>query len=33
MPAVSPTMTEGKILAWKIKPGDAFTVGDALFSV
>lgn len=33
MPAVSPTMTEGKVLEWKIKPGDAFNVGDALFSI
>ena len=33
MPAVSPTMTEGKVLTWKIKPGDSFTVGDALFSL
>jgi pyruvate/2-oxoglutarate dehydrogenase complex dihydrolipoamide acyltransferase (E2) component len=33
MPAVSPTMTEGKILKWKIQPGDSFTVGDALFSI
>ena len=33
MPAVSPTMTEGKILQWKINPGDSFGVGDALFSI
>lgn len=33
MPAVSPTMNEGKILKWKIAPGDSFTVGDALFSI
>lgn len=33
MPAVSPTMTEGKILKWKIKLGDSFDVGDALFSI
>jgi pyruvate dehydrogenase E2 component (dihydrolipoamide acetyltransferase) len=33
MPAVSPTMTEGKILKWKINPGEAFSVGDALFSI
>jgi pyruvate/2-oxoglutarate dehydrogenase complex dihydrolipoamide acyltransferase (E2) component len=33
MPAVSPTMTEGKILKWKIQPGDGFVVGDALFSI
>ncbi len=33
MPAVSPTMTEGKILKWKIQPGEQFSVGDALFSI
>lgn len=33
MPAVSPTMTEGKILKWKVQPGDSFSVGDALFSI
>ena len=33
MPAVSPTMTEGKILKWNIKPGDSFGVGDSLFSI
>ena len=33
MPAVSPTMNEGKILKWKISPGESFTVGDALFSI
>jgi len=33
MPAVSPTMTEGKILTWKVQPGDSFGVGDALFSI
>lgn len=26
-------MTEGKILKWKIQPGEAFSVGDALFSI
>lgn len=26
-------MTEGKILKWKIQPGDSFGVGDALFSI
>lgn len=26
-------MTEGKILEWKINPGDSFNVGDALFSI
>ena len=33
MPAVSPTMNEGKILSWKINKGDSFNVGDALFSI
>lgn len=33
MPAVSPTMIQGKILKWKIQPGDSFSVGDALFSI
>lgn len=26
-------MTEGKILKWKIQPGEPFSVGDALFSI
>ena len=26
-------MSEGKILSWKIQPGDDFNVGDALFSI
>lgn len=26
-------MTEGKILKWKIQPGESFGVGDALFSI
>jgi hypothetical protein len=33
MPAVSPTMKEGKILQWNIKIGDSFEVGDSLFSI
>ena len=33
MPAASPTMEEGKILSWKIQPGDSFKIGDALFSI
>jgi pyruvate dehydrogenase E2 component (dihydrolipoamide acetyltransferase) len=33
MPAASPTMNDGKILDWKISPGDSFEVGDALFSI
>lgn len=30
MPALSPTMTEGKIMKWNIKEGEEFTEGDAL---
>lgn len=33
MPAVSPTMTDGKILKWNVQPGDSFKVGDSLFSI
>ena len=33
MPAMSPTMTEGGIVAWKFKPGDAFSAGDVLLEV
>lgn len=33
MPALSPTMTEGKILSWKIKIGDEFSEGDALCDI
>ena len=33
MPALSPTMTEGKIINWKIKEGDSFSEGDALCEI
>ena len=33
MPALSPTMSEGKIITWKIKEGDNFTAGDALCEI
>ncbi|KAI5962306.1 PDX1 [Candida pseudojiufengensis] len=33
MPAMSPTMTEGKIISWKLKPGDSFNSGDVLLEV
>lgn len=33
MPALSPTMSEGKILKWNIKEGEAFSEGDALCEV
>lgn len=33
MSAVSPTMTEGKILSWKVKEGDSFNIGDSLFLI
>ncbi|ODQ68534.1 hypothetical protein NADFUDRAFT_49171 [Nadsonia fulvescens var. elongata DSM 6958] len=33
MPAMSPTMTEGGIVEWKIKPGDTFAAGDVLLEI
>lgn len=30
MPALSPTMEEGKIISWKVKVGDEVHEGDAL---
>ncbi|CAH2351576.1 pyruvate dehydrogenase complex protein X component, mitochondrial [[Candida] railenensis] len=33
MPAMSPTMTEGGIVAWKLKSGDKFAAGDVLVEV
>nr|GAT55062.1 predicted protein [Mycena chlorophos] len=33
MPAMSPTMTEGGIAAWKKKQGDAFSAGDVLLEI
>lgn len=33
MPALSPTMTEGNIAAWKVKEGDEFSAGDVLLEV
>lgn len=33
MPAMSPTMTEGGIAAWKKKEGDTFTAGDVLLEI
>lgn len=33
MPAMSPTMTEGGIVAWKLKAGDEFASGDVLLEV
>lgn len=33
MPAMSPTMTEGGIVAWKVKPGEKFSEGDVLLEV
>ncbi|KAI3405411.2 PDX1 [Candida oxycetoniae] len=33
MPAMSPTMTEGGIVSWKVKPGDSFNAGDVLLEV
>lgn len=33
MPALSPTMTHGKLVKWLFKEGDAFESGDSLFEV
>ncbi|PSS00969.1 hypothetical protein BD289DRAFT_423068 [Coniella lustricola] len=33
MPALSPTMTEGNIAAWRVKEGDNFTAGDVLLEI
>ena len=33
MPALSPTMTEGKIVKWNIKEGESFGPGDSLCSI
>lgn len=33
MPALSPTMTEGKISSWKVKEGDSFSAGDVLLDI
>ncbi|KAL1897714.1 pyridoxine biosynthesis protein [Sporothrix stenoceras] len=33
MPALSPTMTEGSIAAWRVKEGDKYSVGDVLLEI
>lgn len=33
MPAMSPTMTEGGIAAWKVKDGQSFSAGDVLLEI
>lgn len=33
MPALSPTMEEGKILSWNVKEGDEVSEGDALAEI
>lgn len=33
MPAMSPTMTEGGVVAWKVKAGEKFSSGDVLLEV
>jgi pyruvate dehydrogenase E2 component (dihydrolipoamide acetyltransferase) len=33
MPSKSPTMTEGTIVAWRIKPGDKVKVGDVIAEI
>ena len=33
MPALSPTMSEGKIVKWNVKEGDLIDVGDTICEV
>jgi len=33
MPALSPTMTEGNISAWRVKEGEPFSAGDVLLEI
>ena len=33
LPAMSPTMTEGKIVEWAVKEGDSVEPGDLLFEM
>lgn len=33
MPAMSPTMTEGAIVKWNYKVGEAFSAGDVLLGI
>ena len=33
MPALSPTMTEGNIAAWRVKEGEKFVAGDVLLEI
>lgn len=33
MPAMSPTMTEGGIVSWKVKEGDEFSAGDVILEI
>ncbi|OBA26569.1 hypothetical protein HANVADRAFT_53033 [Hanseniaspora valbyensis NRRL Y-1626] len=33
MPAMSPTMTEGGVVEWKVQPGDKFVSGDILVEI
>ena len=33
MPALSPTMTEGKLLKWHVKEGDDVASGDVLAEI
>src|SRR5271167_4137093 len=33
MPALSPTMTEGNIVSWRVKEGDPFSAGDVLLEI
>lgn len=33
MPALSPTMTEGKVIKWNVKEGDKIEVGDVICEI
>lgn len=33
MPALSPTMSEGKIIKWNVKEGQAYNEGDSLCDI
>jgi len=33
MPSMSPTMEEGGIIEWKVKPGESFSTGDVLLEI
>ena len=33
MPALSPTMEEGTLARWMVKPGDTISSGDVIFLI